>query len=879
MTVGAADLSADTFGTLSLLSGSGNINFDLGAGTLKLINNKNFSATTTSGNMISASNGTVETQGIGNLTLISGGNINLTNAVTLDASGTGNVALNSAADIVFTGGAGITTQGGNITLDSDTVLGGGAIVIGDGTTLSTITSNGGNITLGGGANAGTTAAIGDATYITGITLNNASPQAGGGNISLLGNSYSTNAGQAYGIAIYNGAKVQTIGSGTVAMAGISNASGVAGNDIGVTIVGNNTKLSVVNGNLTITGGMGSGNSDAGVSFTNNAVVETDGQGNISITGNSREPNGVGGGAGVVIDDSLVKSTASTGDHTKGTITISGAGTPNNDGSSYGVAVASGGDPTSITSVDGDIIINGNGGAAGGVERGIQIYQGAYVQATGIANITLNGVGGGNGGDSDNSGIVLYGNNGAGSSYISATSGNITLNGTGGSGSGGGNIGVYLGNGTSVTTTTGAINITGIDGTGGSGNYGIYTDNVAGNLLGGNSTSGNITLTANDLSIVTADFTAKTTGTVIIAPYSQNGTTGVAGGTGTLQLTSGILGDVSAGSLVIGSANDTGLMTINAYNGWTVPVSFITKSTGSITVAGNQVASGSGSLSFTGPTTLDANLTTANQNIALNGAVTLGTDSTINSGTATTSFGSTISDGAHNLTLTGDHLTLGGNVSGTGTLTIQPYSAGTIMHLNDGTSSGLYLTGAEQAYFQSGFSNITFGNTSDTGAMTVGASTWTSPLTLLNGSGNITLAGMQTMGANTFLANTVSGNLTLNNGAGVTSSAAGNAIVVAAGGNFVNNSGSATPFTASTGRFIGYSNKKTTDTNPVTNQQEIGGYNYGSLAPGSIVPATYSGTQNSWVYDVASGTITLTALPQSVIYGTRTEPPIPQRHDL
>ena len=309
------------------------------------------------------------------------------------------------------------------------------------------------------------------------------------------------------------------------------------------------------------------------------------------------------------------------------------------------------------------------------------------------------------------------------------------------------------------------------------------------------------------------------------------------------------------------------MTVNAYNAWNTAVSFITKSTGSITVAGDQVASGSGSLSFTGPTTLDANLTTANQNIALNSAVTLGADSIINSGTATTSFGSTISDAAHNLTLTGDHLTLGGNVSDTGTLTIQPYSAATIMHINDGTSTGLYLTGAEQAYFQSGFSNITFGNASDTGAMTIGASTWSSPLTLLNGSGNITLAGMQTMGANMFYSNTATGNMTLNNGAGVTSSAAGNAIVVAMGGDFINNSGSSTPFTASTGRFIGYSYKKTTDTNPVTNQQEIVGYNYGTLPPGSIVPATYNGTQNTWVYDTLTGSITLTALAQNVIYGT------------
>ena len=74
-------------------------------------------------------------------------------------------------------------------------------------------------------------------------------------------------------------------------------------------------------------------------------------------------------------------------------------------------------------------------------------------------------------------------------------------------------------------------------------------------------------------------------------------------------------------------------------------------------------------------------------------------------------GSTVSDGSHNLTLTGDNLTLGGNVSGTGSLTIQPYTASTALHINDGTSSGLYLTSGEQADLQSGFSSITFGNSS------------------------------------------------------------------------------------------------------------------------------------------------------------------------
>ena len=69
-----------------------------------------------------------------------------------------------------------------------------------------------------------------------------------------------------------------------------------------------------------------------------------------------------------------------------------------------------------------------------------------------------------------------------------------------------------------------------------------------------------------------------------------------------------------------------------------------------------------------------------------------------------------------------------------------------------------------------------------------------------------------------------------------------------------------------GRFIGYSAAKQSDTNPVTDQQEIVGFTYNTLAPGAIVPATYNGTQNTWVYDSASGTITIVANNQSMTYG-------------
>ena len=72
-----------------------------------------------------------------------------------------------------------------------------------------------------------------------------------------------------------------------------------------------------------------------------------------------------------------------------------------------------------------------------------------------------------------------------------------------------------------------------------------------------------------------------------------------------------------------------------------------------------------------------------------------------------------------------------------------------MNINDGTSSGLYLTSAEQGYIQSGWAGVVIGSTSNTGGMSVGASTWVDPLTLITGSGVITISAAQAMGSNNF----------------------------------------------------------------------------------------------------------------------------------
>src|SRR5262249_26781730 len=144
------------------------------------------------------------------------------------------------------------------------------------------------------------------------------------------------------------------------------------------------------------------------------------------------------------------------------------------------------------------------------------------------------------------------------------------------------------------------------------------------------------------------------------------TVGVAGGAGTLSISSSDLGFIPSGwgGITLGNANDTGLMTVAADASWNAPVTVLTKSSGSISGTGNRAATGRGSLTFTGgPVTLSGNLPTANQIIVINPALTLGTGATINSGTATTTFGSTV-DGAHSLTASAGTFSLAAAWGGT-----------------------------------------------------------------------------------------------------------------------------------------------------------------------------------------------------------------------
>ena len=222
--------------------------------------------------------------------------------------------------------------------------------------------------------------------------------------------------------------------------------------------------------------------------------------------------------------------------------------------------------------------------------------------------------------------------------------------------------MYLAN--NVTSTgSGAINITGISGTGGSNNYGIVTDSSS-RSIGGSSYSGNLTLQADTVSFGTGT-SIQTTGNILIEPYTTTTAVNVNNGASGLALTTAYLGYLSGGSYTIGNANDTGTMTLGSAS-WNAPVSFLTKSTGAISVTGTQTGTGSATLSFTGPTTLGyagTDATTNNQAITFNSAVTLGANATVNSGSALTTFGSTV-NGGYNLTASAGTFSFASALGGT-----------------------------------------------------------------------------------------------------------------------------------------------------------------------------------------------------------------------
>ncbi|MDG2991934.1 filamentous hemagglutinin N-terminal domain-containing protein [Candidatus Synechococcus calcipolaris G9] len=532
------------------------------------------------------------------------GTINLNgNLSTGTGTEAGTITLQAGESIIGNSGSSITTQNQAITLNSDRdATNGGAIqLIG-----TNITSNGGNITLGGGADPSTTAAIGTAANNIGIELNGANLNAGAGSISLQGQGFNSGSNN-YGIYQHAGAQVSTT-SGNITYSGEGGTGGQENFGIFLSGTGSSTTSTTGTINLMGTSVATTGGSNSGIRLVNGQVS---GGGNISLTGTGGNGDSFNDGI-VLLDNTLVQGDGNA------SITLTGTG----------------------------------GLGTGNLNRGIVQQNGARV-ITANGNIIYSGEGGS--GVNTNLGIDLTG----ASTTITSGAGDISLTGTGG-GSGGFNYGIFQQLGAQVFTGTGNISYEGT----GSGTADSIRTQDGSNLIGNGTTSGNITLTALTNGITLNDVTLETTGDIQInspGNVTQSNSSLLASGlellgAGNFTLnsetnnittlagnTTGAISFTDANSFTVGTVNTVGLSSGN-----TIDLQAIS---GNITLASNTPMS-----STAGPITLQAgesifgnsgsSITTQNQ------AITLNSDRDETNGGAINLTGTTITSNGGNITLGG-----------------------------------------------------------------------------------------------------------------------------------------------------------------------------------------------------------------------------------
>jgi filamentous hemagglutinin family protein len=651
----------------------------------------------------------------------------------------------------------------------------------------------------------------------------------------------------------------------------------AGTDVTVDTTGSGG-----NGDITLTSTLTStGNGDLTLSAARHIVLSSNitlgSGGNLTLNADND-----GNGTGYVRAASLTTNNAN--------ITIGGGSGAITAGSGYAVGGSTNGlqygfyASGSVNGGGGNIIINGQGGTySSGSNYGIFTIGAIYT--TGSGTITLNGTGGSAG--NNNYGILVDYSTYSAQVYNSSGSGAITLNGLAGSGSN--NYGLYL-----LGTTIGhnSVNYTGLitltaDGLGIYGDGGIVrtnNNNVVVSATGSNSnvllpiinaTGGAISITSRGY-IYTGALTA--TGAITLNADSDGNADG--------SSTAGLLGYIfvngniasNGGNITLGGGANpaAGFARGSASNtlqrGVQVAGS-VTAAGGNVIINGRGGAYSSGSnhgvlvqntTSTTGTGTITINGTggsAGNNNYGIlvdnstyGGAVTHTGSGAITltgiTGSGSNNYGlyleSNTVGGASasgNITLVTDNLYLSSNtIRTTGNITVKPYTNGTTVGVGTG-SGALAISGTYLSYFNWGSSNTLFiGDATTAGHMEINYTTTFAKKVAFLSSGNITLSG------------------------NITSSVAGDAVVIAAGGNFLNSTNRTISLTnVGSKRWIIYSTQSSSDTpGGLSNANASGpyyGYTYGTLAPDSV-----GGSGNTWVYSVGLGTITFTADSLSRYYG-------------
>jgi filamentous hemagglutinin family protein len=432
------------------LTGSSGVIYGVSNGNLGTVIGDNVdivSHYTLDGNVTASNSGTITTEsgavldGSANVTLTGSsvamaGTFNRTGSLTVTATNT---------DVTLTnvGTAGTPATAAGITLNAP-----GSVVV----TNSFVATNGGNFSASN---------TGASTILNGVTITDSSISTGAGTLFISGLAAYENIPDSDSLRQFN----DVAHSDDIP----DSDSNVAG--LGVDIV--DSTMATTSGNMTI---MGDGSVGAGVTVTNSLTgVVISGStlsvatGAIAITGTVATGTADSYSDGVIVNNASTVEATSTGSisiigNASGSLASTYTNGVNDVGATISAVDASG------TSVSG-IYINGTAGgltnqAEDANSVGVSVYGGSTITATGSAPITLVGTGGDDtesNVDGYSGGILLSAGSSGMVSSISSTTGAISLTGTGGVNpefTSGINIFGVDPNSATITSTSGAITLNG-----------------------------------------------------------------------------------------------------------------------------------------------------------------------------------------------------------------------------------------------------------------------------------------------------------------------------------------------------------------------------------------------------------------------------------
>jgi filamentous hemagglutinin family protein len=705
-------------------------------GLVRLRENSTFTGSNVAfdGGLSSESGGTGATITASGTTTLGG----VVGATALSSLGTSGATTINASGVTTTGAQ---TYGGAVTLGANSTLAGNTITFNG-------TVNGARaLTINDGGTTTFTANVGGSTPLTSLTT-------GSGGSTVLPAAVTTTGAQTYNDSVTLSANTVLSANG-VTMANLVGAS----NALQIASAG----LVDLNGSITgLTAFDASGSGT--VRFDGNAGLVTTGAqhygGDVVVSVNGAAFSG----STLDFDGSLASATnlTLTTDSLDVAGAISGAGvftlTPTSAGTTIGLAGGSGALSVDLSQVSGFTqTIIGRTDGSGAINIGNVTLGTATTLRSGTGAINFNGT-------VDGARALVINSGGATtfSGAVGATTALASL-----STDAGGTTAV---NGGSVRTS-------------GAQAYGdavTYSGSAAfaGSSLGfGGGASGgtNLTLTTDSFS-VTGSLSGS--GVLTIQPTAAGTTIGLSGGAGALQITQAALGQIGGfSSQVFGRSDGTGAIGVGALAlardttlrsasgniafGSTVDGAHdLVVNTAGITSFGGAVGAGTALASL--QTDAGGSTQVNGGGVTTSGAQTYGDALTYSGAAFLRGDSVTLAQGASggtDLGLVANHLSVSGGLSGSGVLTLQPFTAGTTIGLAGGTGT-LQLSQSllNQA---TGFASVVIGRSDGSGNVDAGALTLTSNTTVQSGSGNIefdTIDGARSLTVNTTGATRFGGNV-------------------------------------------------------------------------------------------------------------------------